>query len=67
MNKTVNSILSRALSEEIARQKKWKEEDIKQFGKCITNRDDIIKDIKSFMVENEIEFRTDYYTAELHR
>lgn len=60
MTARVNAILSRVLSEEIGRQEKWKIKDSNN-GFDTTDRDEAIQEIKNFMVENNIEIRTDYY------
>lgn len=56
MNSIMKGILSRLLSQEIANQERWQENEIKEFGKQQIDRDKIIKNIKDFMKENEIEF-----------
>ena len=59
MKDMMKSILSRVLSEEIAHQENWKDE---EHGNV--NRDRIISEIKNFMEENGIEFRQDFYINE---
>ena len=56
MNNIMKGILSRLLSQEIANQERWQQNEIKEFGKQQIDRDKIIKNIKNFMKENEIEF-----------
>lgn len=56
MNSIMKGILSRLLSQEIANQERWQQDEIKKYGKQQIDRDKIIKNIKDFMRENEIEF-----------
>lgn len=56
MNSIMKGILSRLLSQEIANQERWQQDEIKKFGKQQIDRDKIIKNIKDFMRENEIGF-----------
>lgn len=58
-NEMMKAILSRLLSQEIARQEIWKKEAIEKWGTDKAGRDEIIKEIKAWMEQNEIEF--DYY------
>ena len=60
MNSVINSVLSRVLSQEIALQEKWKENDIKMLGN--SERDKVISEILNFMKNENIEFRNDFYT-----
>ena len=64
MNKIMKGILSRLLSQEIANQERWQQDEIKKYGKQKLDRDKIIKNIKDFMKENEIEFSYDWYFTE---
>lgn len=59
MKDIMKSILSRVLSEEIAHQENWKDEEPGN-----VTRDRVISEIKNFMEENGIEFRQDYYLNE---
>lgn len=66
MDEFMKSILCRVLSEEIAHQEQWKENDIKLFGseekaKETSDRDEWIKRIKEWMKENDIKFSYDHY------
>lgn len=61
MDRFMNSILSRVLSEEIGRQLRWADKEEKEFGMDRSNREDNAKRIKKFMDENEIDFREDFY------
>lgn len=56
MNSIMKGILSRLLSQEIANQERWQQDEIKKYGKQQIDRDKIIKNIKDFMRENEIGF-----------
>ncbi len=58
MTNTMNAILERILSEEIAKQEMQSKEDITN---GFSSRDNIIKEIKDFMKENDIKFRQDFY------
>lgn len=58
MTNTMNAILERVLSEEIAKQEMQSKEDI---ANGFPSRDNIIKEIKDFMKENDIKFRQDFY------
>lgn len=60
MTARMNAILSRILSEELGNQEKWKIKDSNN-GFDTTDRDEAIQEIKNFMIENNIELRTDYY------
>ena len=58
MTNTMNAILERVLSEEIAKQEMQSKKDIANGS---PSRDNIIKEIKDFMKENDIKFRQDFY------
>lgn len=58
MTDTMNAILERILSEEIAKQEMCSKKDI---ANGFPSRDNIIKEIKDFMEENNIKFRQDFY------
>lgn len=58
MTNTMNAILERVLSEEIAKQEMQSKKDI---ANGFPSRDNIIKEIKDFMKENDIKFRQDFY------
>lgn len=58
MTNTMNAILERVLSEEIAKQEMQSKKDI---ANGFPSRDNIIKEIKDFMEENNIKFRQDFY------
>lgn len=58
MTNTMNAILERVLSEEIAKQEMQSKKDI---ANGFPPRDNIIKEIKDFMEENDIKFRQDFY------
>ena len=61
MTDVMKSILSRVLSEEIAHQEQWEKQDIKNFGKSMTDRKGIVKEIKDFMNDNDIKFNDYFY------
>ena len=61
MTDVMKSILSRVLSEEIAHQEQWEKQDIENFGKSMTDRKGIIKEIKDFMKDNDIKFNDYFY------
>ena len=61
MTNTMNSILSRVLSQEIAHQERWKKDDI-AMGFSGTDRDEYIIEIKRFMESNKIPFNQDWYS-----
>lgn len=52
----MTAILSRVLSQEVAHQELWREQDIKRFGRDKVNRAEIISIIKDYMDEHEIMF-----------
>ncbi len=60
MTDTMKSIFSRCLSTEIGKQEKWKNRD-EDRGFNTSDRDKLVAEIRQFMQENNIEFRTDYY------
>lgn len=61
------AILSRVLSEEIGRQKKWGETiDHEVNEKYRTDRDGIIQEIKEFMENNDIKYRQDFFFDGYH-
>lgn len=60
MSGTMNSILSRVLSQEIARQEIWGKEDAEMFGEHM-NRQPVIQEIKQFMADENISFNQDWY------
>lgn len=64
MSDRMKSILSRVLSQEVAHQEIWAKKEAEQFGKSVLDRDDIIKEIKAFMVENDIKFNGEFYLQE---
>lgn len=63
-NEMMNDILSRILSQEIAHQEIWKKKDIEKWGTERLDRDEIVKKIKAWMEQNEIEFDYDWYIRE---
>ena len=64
MNKYIDVILSKVLSEELGRQEHWDQNDKKYNHKYPEgfDRQAIINDIKEFMTENNIKFRSDYFS-----
>lgn len=64
MTDLMKSILSRVLSQEIAHQEIWAEKELKRFGEPKINREEINKEIRQFMKDNNIEFRQDFYIQE---
>ena len=52
----MSSVLSIALSREVAHQELWKEQDIKRFGYDKLNRTELINTIKEYMNEHGIRF-----------
>lgn len=58
MTTRMNAILGRVLSQELAKQEVWGKQDI---ANGFPGRDDVIKEIKDFMEENNIKFRKDFY------
>lgn len=64
MTDVMNGILSRVLSQEIAHQEIWQQQEVERFGKEMTGRNNIIKEIQNFMIENDIPFRNDFYLDE---
>lgn len=63
MTAKVNTILERVLSQELARQEVWLQED-KAWGQRTNVREEAIKEIKAFMEQENIKFRQDYYQEE---
>jgi hypothetical protein len=63
-NEMMKAILSRVLSQEIAHQEIWKKEAIEKWGVEKVDRDKIVKEIKSWMEQNEIKFNYDWYIRE---
>lgn len=64
MDEFMKGILSRVLSEEIAKQQKWADREERDFGMDRSNREDNVKRIQEFMDKNEIKFREDFYMLE---
>lgn len=60
-NEMMKAILSRVLSQEVARQEIWKKDDIEDVTK---QSDEIIKNIKDWMKHNDIKFSLDWYMGE---
>lgn len=58
MTERMQGILSRVLSQEIAKQEIWNKEDI---ANGFPTREGTIQEIKDFMEENNIKFRKDFY------
>lgn len=65
MTDMMKGILARVLSQELAHQENWQADDMKRFGKDKMDRGYIIQEVKSFMEENGIQFREDFYWEEL--
>lgn len=63
-NEMMKAILSRVLSQEIAHQEIWKKEAIEKWGTEKVDRDEIVKEIKSWMKQNKIKFNYDWYIRE---
>ncbi len=61
MNDTMNAVLSRILSEEIAKQEVWRDLEQTQFEISPDSRNEVIDTVKAFMQENNIDFRQDFY------
>lgn len=61
MDEVMNQILSRVLSQEIANQENWAQDDAER-GLQTDRRTEIVTIIKDFMQENDIPFRADLYT-----
>jgi len=59
MTKTMSAILVRVLSEELGRQKAWREQDISN-GFENAYRNNVMKEIEDFMKENDIEINSSY-------
>lgn len=59
MTKTMSAILVRVLSEELGRQRAWRENDIEE-GFDGSDRDEVIEEIKTFMKENSIDINSSY-------
>lgn len=62
MNEFMKCILSRVLSEEVGRQEHWADLEEEKFGFDRSDREDTVEKIKTFMVENGIDFREDFYS-----
>lgn len=60
MTDTMKAILSRLLSQDLAHQEIWGEEDAKMFGEHM-NRKGIIQEIKQYMEKEDIKFSQDWY------
>lgn len=60
MTATMNAILERVLSQELAKQEIWSKKDVELFGEHM-NRDKIIAEIKKFMETNDIRFNQEWY------
>lgn len=56
MSERIREILSRVLSAEIGNQEIWKEQDLERLGCDKIGRDEIIKEIRQFMKDNDIKF-----------
>lgn len=61
MDKFIRGILSRVLSEELARQKYWAKKELAEFDMPPVDRERNIKSIYKFMQDNDIEYRSDFY------
>jgi hypothetical protein len=65
-DRVMKGILSRVLSQELAHQKIWGEQEEREMG-YNHNREAIIADIKTWMTANGIEFRADFYYDEIEK
>lgn len=64
MTDTMKGILSRVLSQEIAHQEIWAQEELEKFGEPKIKREEIVAEIKKWMKDNDVEFRDDFYIQE---
>ena len=60
MTAKMNAVLERVLSEELGRQAVWMVDD-KKMGFPTDTREEVVKEIKEFMKQNDIKIREDFY------
>ena len=65
MDNFMRGILSRVLSEELANQVYWSQKELDEFDIPMVDRESNIKNIKKFMQDNDIEYRSDFYYDKL--
>lgn len=65
MTDLIKGVLSRVLSEELAHQENWKKDDASKHHAGVIDRDSIMEEIRTYMKENDIPFRDDFYYKEM--